>query len=153
MPPVFFHLARSLGEQGVSLVCLGLAALMALALLYLSAEHRRSALVRDRSGHSALSFAEYLAACGFDPEIALATYAYLQQVRGVDFPILAKDDLDRDLGLSEEEVTGSLRDLLDETGREYLPGLIDSPMVRVVDLVRWVQASPRRMEAPRRRSA
>ena len=135
------------------LLFLGFAALMGLALLYFSARSRRARLVRERSGHTALSFAEHLAEHGFDPEIALATYRYLQQVRGVDFPILARDDLDRDLCLSEREVTETLRDLLDQMGRAYLPGLIDGPLVRVVDLVHWIQASPLRIETPRRRSA
>ena len=76
--------------------------------------------------------------------IARATYRYLQRVHGVAFPILPKDDLDRDLGLDDDEVRQALRDLLDEAGREYLPGLIDAPLVKVVDLVRYVQASPRR---------
>jgi hypothetical protein len=153
MSSSFSDLARWLGAQSVMLLFLGFAALMGLALLYFAAESRRAALVRDRSGRTALSFAEHLAGYGFDPEIALATYRYLQQVRDVDFPILAKDDLDRDLGLSEQEVTESLRDLLDQMGRAYLPGLIDAPLVRVVDLVRWIQASPCRVERPRRKSA
>jgi hypothetical protein len=34
--------------------------------------------------------------------------------------------------------------LLAETGRIYLPGLLDSPLVTVEDLVRTIQASPRR---------
>jgi hypothetical protein len=42
---------------------------------------------------------------------------------------------------------------LDEAGREYLPGLLESPLVTVVDVVRYIQASPRRVEMPRRRTA
>jgi len=42
---------------------------------------------------------------------------------------------------------------LAETGREYLPGLLDSPLVTVVDLVRYIQASPRREVMPTRRIA
>jgi hypothetical protein len=46
-----------------------------------------------------------------------------------------------------------LRDLLEQNGREYLPGILDSPLVRVVDLVRYIQASPRRMAVVHRRMA
>jgi len=146
-----FILERWLGEQAVPLVFIGFAILMGFALLYFSAQSRRAALVRDRSGRTEDTFAEYLAAYGFDPEIARTTYRYLQQVQQVAFPIVPKDDLDRDLGLDDDDVKRTVRDLLDETGREYLPGLLDSPLVTVVDLVRYIQASPRRLHAPARR--
>jgi hypothetical protein len=148
-----YTLEQWLGEQMVPLVFIGFAVLMGLVFLYFSAQSRRAALVRDRSGRTEETFAEYLAAYGFDPGIARTTYRYLQRVRGVPFPIVPKDDLDRDLGLDDEEVKQSVRDLLDETGREYLPGLMGSPLVTVVDLVRYIQASPRRVEVVRRRTA
>src|SRR5579859_4284561 len=116
-----FILERWLGEQAVPLVFIGFAILMGFALLYFSAQSRRAALVRDRSGRTEDTFAEYLAAYGFDPEIARTTYRYLQQVQQVAFPIVPKDDLDRDLGLDDDDVKRTVRDLLDETGREYLP--------------------------------
>jgi len=153
MSNFFIDLGRWMGEQAMPLFFLGFALLMGLALLYISAQSRQAALVRDRSGRSEETFTEYLAAYGFDPEIARATYRYLQQVHGIAFPILPKDDLDRDLGLNDDEVRQALRDLLNEAGRAYLPGLIDAPVVKVVDLVRYVQASPRRVETVRRRSA
>jgi hypothetical protein len=142
-----------LGEQVVALVFIGFALLMGLALVYFSAQSRRAALTRDRSGRTEETFAEYFAANGFDPRIARATYRYLQQTQRIDFPIEPLDDLDRTLGLNEEELNQTIRDLLAETGREYLPGLLDSPLVTVVDLVRYLQASPRREFIPRRRIA
>jgi hypothetical protein len=148
-----FILERWLGGQAVPLLFIGFAVLMGFALLYFSAQSRRAGLVRDRSGRTEETFAEYLAAYGFDPEIARATYRYLQQVQQVAFPIVPKDDLDRDLGLNDDDVKQTVRDLLDETGREHLPGLLDSPLVTVVDLVRYIQASPRRVETVRRRTA
>jgi hypothetical protein len=148
-----FILEHWLGEQVVPLAFVGFAVLMGFALLYFSAQSRRAALVRDRSGRTEETFAEYLAAYGFDPEIARATYRYLQDVQQVDFPIVPKDDLDRDLGLDDNDVKQTVRDLLDEAGREYLPGLLESPLVTVVDLVRYIQASPRRVETVRRRIA
>ncbi|HEV2618309.1 MAG TPA: hypothetical protein VGU23_00025 [Acidobacteriaceae bacterium] len=153
MSHLLINLGRWMGEQAVPLFFLGFALLMGLALLYFSAQSRQAALVRDRSGRSEETFVEYLAAYGFDPEIARATYRYLQRVHEVAFPILPQDDLDCDLGLDDDEVSQALRDLLDEAGRTYLPGLIDAPVVKVVDLVRYVQASPRRVERMRRRSA
>ena len=148
----FFNLEHWLGEQGVPLVFIGFAVLMGFAFLYFSVESRRAALVRDRSGRTADTFTENLAAYGFDPEIAGATYRYLQQVHRISFPILPKDDLDCDLGLNDDDVKQAVRDLLDESGRDYLPGLVDLPLATAVDLVRYVQASPRRVAASHRQS-
>jgi hypothetical protein len=130
----------------VPLVYLGFALLMGLALLYLSAQSRRASLVRNRAGRTEDTFTEYLAAYGFDPEISRCTYRYLQQEQQVAFPILPKDDLDRDLGLDGDDLQQTVRDLLHAMGRDYLPGLLDAPLVTVVDLVRYIQASPRRVE-------
>ena len=142
-----------LGEQIVPLFFIGFALLMGFAMVYLSAKSRRASLSRIRSGRTEDTFAEYLAAYGFDPEIARLTYRYLQERQRVPFPIEPMDDLDSDLGLDGEELNRTVRDLLAETGREYLPGLLDSPLVTVVDMVRYIQASPRRITVARRRLA
>jgi hypothetical protein len=142
--PTFSTVQQWLGDQIVPVFFIGFAILMGIALVYLSAQSRRSSLARDRSGITADTFAEALAAYGFDPEIARRTYLYLQQVQRIAFPIDPRDDLDRDLGMDTEDVKRTVRELLDETGREYLPGLLDSPLVTVVDMVRYIQASPRR---------
>lgn len=151
--PTFYTVQQWLGEQIVPMFFIGFAILMGIAMVYLSAQSRRSSLARDRSGITAETFAESLAAYGFDPEIARATYVYLQQEQRVGFPIDPRDDLDRNLGLDGDDVKRTVRDLLAETGREYLPGLLDSPLVTVVDLVRYIQASPRREVMPTRRIA
>ncbi len=146
-------LGQWLSEQVVPLVFIGFAVLMGFALLYFSVQSRRAGLVRDRSGKTEETFADYLAAYGFDPEIARMTYRYLQQVQQVAFPIVPKDDLDCDLGMDDDEVNRTVRDLLNETGREYLPGRLEYPLVTVVDLVRYIQASPRRVQTTRRKIA
>jgi hypothetical protein len=151
--PTLSTIQQWLGDQIVPVFFIGFAILMGIAMVYLSAQSRRSSLVRDRSGITAGSFAESLAAYGFDPEIARRTYVYLQEAQRVTFPIDPRDDLDRDLGMDGEDVKRTVRELLDETGREYLPGLLDSPLVTVVDLVRYIQASPRREVVPGRRIA
>jgi hypothetical protein len=151
--PTLFTTQQWLGEQIVPVFFIGFAILMGIAMVYLSAQSRRSSLTRDRSGLTADTFAESLVAYGFDPEIARTAYVYLQQVQQVAFPIDPRDDLDRDLGLDGEDVKRTVRDLLAETGREYLPGLLNSPLVTVVDLVRYIQASPRREVMPGRRIA
>jgi hypothetical protein len=151
--PTLFTTQQWLGEQIVPVFFIGFAILMGIAMVYLSAQSRRSSLTRDRSGLTADTFAESLAAYGFDPEIARTAYVYLQQVQQVAFPIDPRDDLDRDLGLDGEDVKRTVRGLLAETGREYLPGLLNSPLVTVVDLVRYIQASPRREVMPGRRIA
>ena len=142
--PTPFTVQQWLGEQVVPLFFIGFAILMGFAVLYVSAQSRRSSLARDRSGRTEETFAEYLAEYGFDPEIARATYRYLQRQQNVAFPVEPLDDLDCDLGLDSEDLRATIRGLLAETGRSYLPGLLDSPLVTVVDLVRTIQASPRR---------
>jgi hypothetical protein len=148
-----FAIEHWLGEQVVPLFFIGFAVLMGFAMVYFSAKSRRAALSRDRSGRTEDTFAEHLAAYGFDAEIARTTYRYLQERQRVPFPIEPTDDLDRDLGLDGEDLNRTVRDLLDETGREYLPGLLDTPLVTVVDMVRYIQASPRRVTVARRRMA
>jgi hypothetical protein len=133
-----------LGEQFVPLLFIGFSLLMGLAVLLMSAKSRSSTLIRDRSGHTEDTFAEDLAEFGYDPEIARATYRFLQERQKVAFPIEPLDDLDSDLGLDSEDLKEVIRGLLAEMGRSYLPGLLDSPLVTVVDLVRTIQASPRR---------
>lgn len=150
---ILYTLEQWLGELVVPLVFIGFAMLMGFVLLYFSAQSRRAALVRDRSGWTEDTFAEYLAAYGFNTGIARMTYRYLQNVRGVEFPILPKDDLDRDLGLDDQDLKQTIRDLLGEAGREYLPGRMESPLVTVVDLVRYIQASPQRVATLRRKIA
>jgi hypothetical protein len=142
-----------LGEQIVPVFLIGFAMLMGLALVYLSALNRRNAMARRRAGRTEDTFAEYLARYGFDGAICRSTYRYLQEKQRVSFPIEPMDDLDRDLGLDGDDVKTTLRDLLEQNGREYLPGTLDSPLVRVVDLVRYIQASPRRVAVARRRMA
>ncbi len=139
-----FTVQQWLSDQAVPIFMIGFALMMGFAVLYLSAQARRSSLVRDRSGRTEESFVFDLTGWGFDPEIARATYQYLQEYQGIGFPIEPMDDLDHDLGLDGEGVEQTVRDLLAETGRVGLPGLLHSPLVTVVDLVRYIQASPRR---------
>jgi acyl carrier protein len=139
-----FTVQQWLSDQAVPVFMIGFALLMGFAILFVSAKTRRSSLVRDRSGRTEDTFVEELSGYGFDPEIARTTYRYLQEYQNVGFPIEPMDDLDRDLGLDSEDLKQTIRDLLDETGREHLPGLLYSPLVTVGDLVRYLQASPRR---------
>src|ERR1017187_8648654 len=110
--PTFSTVQQWLGDQIVPVFFIGFAILMGIAMVYLSAQSRRASLVRDRSGRTEDTFAEYLAAYGFDPAIARTTYRYLQEVQRVAFPIVPMDDLDRDLGLYGEAVNQTLRHLL-----------------------------------------
>jgi hypothetical protein len=151
--PALSTLQQWVGDQMIPVLFIGFAILMGIVMVYLSAQSRRSSLARGRSGITAETFAESLAAYGFDREIARKTYVYLQEAQRVAFPIDPRDDLDRDLGLDSEDLRRTVRELLNQTGREYLPGLIDSPLVTVLDLVRYIQASPRREILPGRRIA
>jgi len=151
--PTAVQIQQWLGEQIVPVFLIGFAILMGFAMVYISAINRRNALVRSRAGHTVDTFSDYLARYGFDQEIARSTYRYLQERHRVSFPIEPLDDLDQDLGLDGDDVKTTLRELIDENGREYLPGAVDSPLVRVVDLVRYIQACPRRLAGSRRRTA
>jgi hypothetical protein len=151
--PNAVQIQQWLGEQIVPVFLIAFAIMMGFGMVYISAVNRRNALARSRAGRTVDTFSEYLANYGFDQEIARSTYRYLQEKHRVRFPIEPMDDLDRDLGLDGDDVKTTLRELLDENGREYLPGMVDSPLVRVVDLVRYIQASPRRLVTPRRRTA
>jgi acyl carrier protein len=133
-----------LAAQATPLFLIGFALIMGFALLYFSAERRRFSLLRDRSSRTEDTFVYDLAAYGFDHEVARTVYRYLQEHQNIAFPIEPLDDLDRDLGLDSEDLSQTVRDLLDATGRVYLPGLLTSPLITVADLVRYIQASPRR---------
>ena len=135
-----------LSDQIVPLFFIGFSLLMGLAVLLVSAKSRRSTLIRDRSGQNEDTFAEDLAKYGYDPQIARATYRTLQERHKVAFPIEPMDDLDSDLGLDSDDLRETIQELLAKAGRSYLPGLLNSPPVTVVDLIRTIQASPRREE-------
>ena len=135
---------RWLGEQIAFLFLMGFVFLMGLVVVYFSAQNRRSSRRRERPWRNEYTFADDLLRLGFDTKIARATYRYLQARQHVGFPIEPSDDLDRDLGLDEEDLKQTVQDLLAVTGREYLPGLLRAPLVTVEDLMRYIQASPRR---------
>ncbi len=119
----------------------------ALVVLKLSAQRRHAALVRERAGVTETSFVDHLANFNFDPVITGATYRYLQTVQLVKFPILPGDALDEDLGLDSEDVEQTVRELLHSLRREESPGLRYEPLNTVEDLVRHLQASPRKAES------
>jgi len=108
-----------------------------------SASRRRTALADAREGVTEATFSDYLSQFGFDRTITTATYRYLQRVQLVDFPILPSDKLDEDLGLDQEDVAQTLSEMAAALNRERHPGLIQTPIVTVEDLVRLLQASPR----------
>jgi hypothetical protein len=111
--------------------------------LKVSSRRRQRALAEERSGINEQTFSEYLEQFGFDPAITSSAYRYLQQVQGVTFPILPTDALDEDLGLGQEEIEQTIRELTSALKRELNPGLVHAPLVTVEDLVRFIQASPR----------
>jgi hypothetical protein len=148
----FADIEQWLLAQIVPVLFVGFALLAGLALVYFSAQSRRAARRRDRAGQDEHTFAERLAVYGFDADLARAAYRYLEQRTGVGFPILANDDLDRDLGLDRDGAMDALRELNAQVGRDYLPGLVQTPLVTVADLLRAVQASPRKV-LPMRRKA
>jgi hypothetical protein len=135
-----------LSEQATPLLIISVALVLGFAILFISARGRRSKMVSRRSGLTEDTFVEDLTPFGYDPQVARTTYRYLQERQNIYFPILALDALDEDLGLDSEDVNQTIHELLDLTGREYLPGLLHSPLVNVEDLVRYIQASPRKSQ-------
>lgn len=148
----FSGIAPWIVEQIVPVFFVGFALLAGLALLYFSAQSRKAARRRGRVGQDETTFTEKLAAHGYDPEIARATYQYLEERLRPGFPLLPADDLDRELGMDQGDVREALRELTALVGREYLPGLVTTPIVTVAELVRAVQASPRNIQPTRQRA-
>lgn len=139
-------LAAWLKEQALPLALIVLVIVAGTLLVRIAARRRREALLRERDGITEQTFTAHLQRYGFDPEITSATYRYLQEVHGVAFPILPSDALDEDLGLDTEEVRQSLRELTERLGRHPSPGLRSTPLLTVEDLVRLLQASPRKAQ-------
>ena len=135
-----------LKEQAWPIGIILLLVAVAFLILKISAQRRHAALARERSGVTEETFVEHLAQYGFDPVIAGTTYRYLQEVQLVQFPILPSDLLDEDLGLDSEDVNQSLRELTTSLKREDMPGLRHDPLRTVEDLVRHLQALPRKTE-------
>lgn len=125
---------------GIVLILVGLAFLA----LKISASRRRIVLSRERNGVTERTFVEHLAQYNFDPVITGTTYRYLQEVQGIGFPILPSDALDEDLGLDPDDFEQTIRELLQSLHREEVPGLRYEPVLTVEDLVRHLQASPRK---------
>jgi hypothetical protein len=135
-----------LKEQAWPIAIILLLAVAVFILLKLSVIHRRAVLSRQREGDTEQTFVENLARYNFDPLITATTYRYLQQVQRIRFPILPSDALDEDLGLDCEDVNQTVRELLVALKREEAPGLRHEPMMTVEDLVRHLQASPRKRQ-------
>ena len=133
-----------LKEQAWPLCAIAACLLLALLLLKVSARRRHEALSRQRESVTEASFTAHLVQFGFDAAIVSSTYRYLREVQLVQFPILPSDQLDHDLGLDSEDVEQTVRELTIALGRELNGGLIHTPLVTVEDLIRLLQASPRR---------
>jgi hypothetical protein len=132
-----------LNQQAWPLGIIAALILFTYVALRISASRRRAALLRERAGVTEETFTEHLAQFGFDPAIASSTYRYLQEVQRVQFPILPTDRLDEDLGLGQEDVEQTVRELTSALHRELNPGLAHAPLLSVEDLVRLLQACPR----------
>jgi hypothetical protein len=132
-------------EQVLPVAIIVLGVLLAFLVLRISARRRRNALVREREGVTEKTFTAHLERYGFDPQITATTYRYLQDVQRVDFPILPGDALDEDLGLDSDDISQAVSELSFKLNREANLGLRSTPMVTVEDLVRLLQASPRKI--------
>ncbi len=131
-------------EQAAPLALIALLLISILAVLAYSARRRVAILLETRAGMNEDTFVESLMPYSFDPQICRVVYRYLQQEQNIHFPILATDHLDEDLGLDLIDLDQTVRDTVERSRREFRPGLRDRPLVTVEDLVRLIQASPRR---------
>ncbi len=133
-----------LKELSIPLGLLIVLGLVAYLIVKISASRRRRVLSRQRADVTEQTFVQDLAQFNFDPLITGTTYRYLQEVQGVRFPIVASDALDEDLGLDHDDLEQTINDLLNSLKREHQPGLRYDPVITVEDLVRHLQASPRK---------
>lgn len=133
-----------LSEQALPLIIIAAAIALILIVLAVSAQSRKRRMNRVRSDVTEQTFIQELAAFGFDAQVSGTTYRYLQNNQNIYFPIQAFDLLDEDLGLDHDDVEQTIQELLQLNGRRYMPGLKHTPLVNVEDLVRFIQASPRR---------
>ena len=133
-----------LNDQAWPIAIIGICIILAFVALKISAKRRHQALAHEREGVTETTFTKHLQVYGFDPVITGATYRYLQEVQLVQFPILAGDDLVEDLGLDNDDIEQTVTELTEALKREPNPGLRHTPLVTVEDLVRLLQASPRR---------
>jgi len=138
------NLSLWLNEQAWPIAIIVGCIVFAFIALKVSAQRRHKALANEREGVTEATFTAHLQQYGFDPTITGATYRYLQEVQLVKFPILAGDALDEDLGLDTEDVEQTVSELTAALNRERAPGLRHTPVVTVEDLVRLLQASPRK---------
>ena len=130
--------------QAVPLSIVSLLIAGVVLLLKISAQRRSRALSAERAGVTEQTFVDHLAQFNFDPVICGTTYRYMQQVQGIEFPILPSDSLDEDLGLDQEGLEQTVRELKLALRRTGASGLRHQPLVTVEDLIRHLQASPRR---------
>ncbi len=137
-------LSAWLRDQSLPLVLILLGIFLAVLVLRVSARRRREKLVKERDGISEQTFTSHMERYGFDRQITSTTYRYLQEVQLVDFPILPGDALDEDLGLDSEDIQQAVYELTQALGREPNLGVRSTPLVTVEDLVRLLQASPRK---------
>jgi ABC-type dipeptide/oligopeptide/nickel transport system permease component len=137
-------LALWLREQAWPIAIIAGFFLLTFLVLKFSAKRRQKSLAQQREGVSQESFVTHLQKYGFDPTITGAAYRYLQEVQRVNFPILPADALDEDLGLDTEDINQTVMELTEALGRDRSPGLRHTPIVTVEDLVRLLQASPRK---------
>jgi hypothetical protein len=133
-----------LKEQAWPIAILAGLVILTFIVLKLSASRRHKALASQREGVTEASFTAHLQQYGFDPVITGATYRYLQEIQRVNFPILPGDALDEDLGLDTEDIEQTVTELTEAMKRDRSPGLRHTPIVTVEDLVRLLQASPRK---------
>ena len=132
-----------LGHHAWPLWLLLAAVVVCILLLRLSAWIRETRMRRKRAGVTQETFTAQLQQYGFDPVITSSTFRYLREVQIVPFPVLPGDDLEKDLGLSPEDIDETVRELAAALHREYSPGLQPIPPVTVEDLIRQLQAYPR----------
>ncbi len=133
-----------LNEQAWPIAIIVACVVFAFLALKISAQRRHKALASEREGVTEATFTAHLQQYGFDPAITGATYRYLQEVQLVRFPILPGDALDEDLGLDTEDIDQTISELTAALKRDRQPGLRHTPLVTVEDLVRLLQASPRK---------
>jgi hypothetical protein len=111
-------------------------------IVFFCARGNKKMLTETRAGHDMECFVREMTAAGHDESVSRAVYCYIEEMHGIDFPILPGDDLCTTLGITDDDVYRAVPALLTDAGRAPQLGRLKQPIITVADLVDFVERAP-----------